>query len=67
MMGEQFRPVEIIPAVSVSVEEKVVVFADNNAKKVNVKVLAGKDDIQGQVMLDLPTGGLQNRRVIILT
>ena len=56
VMGEQFRPVEIIPAVSVSVEEKVVVFADNNAKKVNVKVLAGKDDIQGQVMLDLPTG-----------
>ncbi len=56
VMGEQFRPVEIIPAVSVSVEEKVVVFADNNAKKVNVKVMAGKDNIKGQVMLDLPSG-----------
>ncbi len=56
VMGEQYRPIEIIPAVAVSVEEKVVVFADNGAKKVNVKVMAGKKNIQGQVMLDLPAG-----------
>ena len=56
VMGEQFRPIEIIPAVSVAVDEKVVVFADNNSKTVHVKVTAGKENIQGKVMLDLPNG-----------
>jgi len=56
VMGEEYRPVEIIPAASVSIDEKVVVIADDGAKTINVKVTAGKADIQGQVMLDLPNG-----------
>jgi len=56
VMGEQYRPVEIIPAVSVAIDEKVVVFANDQAKAVHVKVKAGKENIKGQVMLDLPNG-----------
>ena len=56
VMGEQYRPVEIIPAVSVAIDEKVVVFADDQAKSVHVKVKAGQENISGKVMLELPVG-----------
>lgn len=56
VMGEQYRPLEIIPAVSVAIDEKVVVFADDQGKSVNVKVKAGKANVSGEVMLDLPRG-----------
>jgi len=56
VMGEEYRPIEIIPAVSVAINEKVVVFADDKSKTVNVKVKAGKAGIKGDVMLDLPKG-----------
>jgi len=56
VIGEQYRPVEIISALSVAINEKVVVFANDQAKEVNVKVKAGQENIKGQVMLELPTG-----------
>ena len=60
VMGEQFRPVEIIPAVSVAIDEKVVVFADDQNKEVTVRVKAGRPDVNGQVKLQLPSGWRSN-------
>lgn len=52
--GEMHTPLDIVPAVSVSVVDDVVLFPNNQQKKVQVKVKAGKNDVRGEVQLDLP-------------
>ncbi|AEE49518.1 PIG-L family deacetylase [Haliscomenobacter hydrossis] len=54
--GEIYRPFEIIPPVFTKVAEKVLVFADNDAKPVSVQVKAGKGNISGTLKLGVPTG-----------
>ena len=54
--GEIYRPFEIIPPVFTKVSEKVLVFADNDAKPVSVQVKAGKGNISGTLKLGVPTG-----------
>ena len=54
--GEIYRPFEIIPPVFTKVTEKVLVFADNDAKAVSVQVKAGKGNISGTLKLGVPTG-----------
>ncbi len=54
--GEQYRPLEISPPVTLNINEKVYVFADQNSREVVVKVKAAKNDISGTVWLDLPSG-----------
>ncbi len=54
--GEQYRPFIITPPVYVGISDNVVVFSDNNEKEVSVEVLAGKENISGEVSLDVPTG-----------
>lgn len=52
--GELHMPLDIVPAVSVSVVDEVILFSSTKPKKVHVKVRAGKNDEQGEVKLDLP-------------
>ena len=52
--GEVHMPLDIVPAVSLSITDKVVLFPNTQSKKVSVKLKAGKADIQGEVKLDLP-------------
>ncbi len=54
--GEFYRPFEIVPEVFVNLKDKVVVYADDAPKTIDVVVKSGKADVQGSVSLALPTG-----------
>jgi LmbE family N-acetylglucosaminyl deacetylase len=54
--GEVYQPFEIVPEASVSIKEKVLVFADENPKKLSVEVKSFSDKLQGELRLDLPDG-----------
>ena len=54
--GESFRPFAIIPEVSVSIVDDVIIFADQANKTVEVKVQSGKAGVEGKLSLTLPSG-----------
>ena len=54
--GEVYRPFNVLPKVSASIAEKVLVFANENPQKVAVHVRAGKDNIEGTLQLNAPKG-----------
>ena len=54
--GEVYRPLEVLPEVTASIPEKVLIFASNDAGSVSVIVRAGKDNISGNVSLQHPEG-----------
>lgn len=54
--GESYRPLEVTPPVFLNISEKVYVFGNGTSKKVDVKVLAGKSNLKGDVSLDIPEG-----------
>lgn len=54
--GEVYQPLDIVPVVTSSFAEKVYIFNNDRDKVITVKVKAGKDNCNGNVKLDLPTG-----------
>lgn len=54
--GEVYRPLAITPPVMVDIMEDVVVFDGKSEKTINVRVVAGKDNVNGSVFLELPGG-----------
>lgn len=56
IQGEQYRPVEVVPPVAVSLDENVFVFPDASPKPVRVILRAQKADVRGRVQLTLPEG-----------
>lgn len=54
--GEVYQPLEIVPEITTSIPEKVLIFADNNSKQVPVIIKAGKENINGFVQLNHPDG-----------
>lgn len=52
--GEVYKPFEIVPVVTTSLADKVIIFADNGSKEIRVKVKAGESNINGTVELDVP-------------
>lgn len=55
--GEQARPVEVVPAVFVNLEENVLVFSDEQPKNVKVKIKSATDgNLSGNLKLQLPPG-----------
>ena len=54
--GELYKPFDIVPKASVKLDSKVYIFANDDAKKINVTVKAGKDNLQGKVSLCHPEG-----------
>ncbi len=54
--GEQYRPFEVVPEVSVNFSEKILLFASGEPQRIELNVLAGKADIEGDVRLELPEG-----------
>lgn len=52
--GEVFKPFAIVPEVSVALENSTLIFKDNQAKQVNVKVTAYKEDLKGNLTLNIP-------------
>ncbi len=54
--GEVYQPFDVLPEVTSSIPEKVIIFSTNKAKQIPVKVRAGKDNIEGSVSLQHPEG-----------
>ncbi len=52
--GEVYQPFEIIPEVTASITDKVIIFAEDRTKNVTVKVKSGRDSISGKVQLAHP-------------
>lgn len=54
--GEVYRPLDVLPEVTASIPEKVLIFANDEAETVSVIVRAGKDSISGTISLQHPEG-----------
>ncbi len=55
--GETFRPFEITPPVSVSMDNKAYIFADNQPKQMKVTIKSGsQDSLYGSLALKMPAG-----------
>jgi LmbE family N-acetylglucosaminyl deacetylase len=52
--GEIYQPFEILPLVTSSIEDKVIIFSDANSKKITVKVKSNTSDFIGKVILEIP-------------
>lgn len=52
--GEMYNFLDIVPEVTTSILERVLLFRDTKTKMIPVKVRAGKDDVKGNLQLDLP-------------
>ncbi|MDO9276115.1 MAG: PIG-L family deacetylase [Lutibacter sp.] len=52
--GEVYKPFEILPEVSASFGENTYIFANDDAQKISVKVKAIKENLSGNLSLDLP-------------
>jgi LmbE family N-acetylglucosaminyl deacetylase len=53
--GEIYEPFEILPKVTTKLKDKVIIFSDNESQKIQVEVRAGRENINGQVSLKVPT------------
>ena len=54
--GEQYRPFELVPAITLSLSEGVFVFPEEAAREVVVTVRAGRGGQEGTARLDAPGG-----------
>lgn len=54
--GEVYQPLEIVPAVTTEIEDKVLIFDSNKSKQVPVLVTSGKDNVSGTLQLNYPKG-----------
>ncbi|MDT0555009.1 PIG-L family deacetylase [Patiriisocius hiemis] len=54
--GEVYQPLEIVPEITTSIPEKVLIFADDSPKQIPVVVKAGKENISGFIQLNHPDG-----------
>jgi len=56
VLGERYQPLAVVPPVAVNIAGKAYVFADNQPKTVPVTLLAGKDNVRGTLVLQVPAG-----------
>ncbi|WP_397362361.1 PIG-L family deacetylase [Olleya sp. R77988] len=54
--GELYRPFEIIPKASVKIDQKVIIFENDQQKDIPVIVKAGQDNLEGYVKIAHPKG-----------
>lgn len=52
--GEVYQPLDIIPAVTTKILNKVQLFKDDKKQVVNIKIKAGKDNCKGNLRFELP-------------
>ncbi|WP_162128275.1 PIG-L family deacetylase [Flavobacterium phycosphaerae] len=52
--GEVYQPLDIVPVATSSIAEKVYIFNNDRSKTITVKVKAGKDNLSGNVKLQVP-------------
>ena len=51
--GEVYNPFDIVPDVTTSIIDKVVLFNNSKTKTIGVKIKAGKDAVQGELKIEL--------------
>lgn len=54
--GEVYRPFQVLPEVTSSIPEKVLIFSDETPREIPVIVKAGRENITGTVNLQHPKG-----------
>jgi LmbE family N-acetylglucosaminyl deacetylase len=54
--GEKYRPLEILPPVSVNFEDKLFLFPDNNSKNITVHVINNSPGLSGSIKLSHSAG-----------
>lgn len=54
--GEVYKPFDIVPDVTTTFSDKVKIFNNNKSKTIGVKIKAGKNNIKGNLHLELPSG-----------
>ncbi len=52
--GEMYTNLDIVPEITTSILDKVMLFKDTKNKSVGVKIKAGKDFVKGDLQLQLP-------------
>lgn len=52
--GEVYQPLDIIPVVTSTIQEKVYIFPNNKEKTISVKIKAGKENVSGIIKLEVP-------------
>lgn len=52
--GEIYNPLDVVPKVTTSIDEKVAIFNGEKTKTISVNVRAGTDNSKGEVVLELP-------------
>jgi LmbE family N-acetylglucosaminyl deacetylase len=56
VLGETYQPFEIIPEVSLSFEDEMIIFENDEPKKISVKLTSGKENGKGKVSLSAREG-----------
>lgn len=53
--GEVYQPLDIVPVVTSTLKDKVMIFPKNRAREVQVVIKAGKGNIEGTAHLEVPS------------
>lgn len=53
--GEVYKPFDIVPDVTTAIKNKVVLFNGGKTKTIEVKIKAGKDNVKGDLQLEMPS------------
>ena len=59
--GEIYEPFAILPKVTASFADDVIIFAQSEAKTIPLMVRAGKDSVSGTVGINLPSGWVSSQ------
>lgn len=54
--GELYEPFQVLPQVTTKLKDKVLIFSDDQTKKVSVAVRSGANNISGKLSLNAPKG-----------
>jgi len=53
--GEVYQPLDVVPLVTSSIQEKVYIFPNNKEKSISIKIKAGKENVSGSIELKVPS------------
>jgi len=56
VMGEVYQPFQVLPEISCSFKEKVLIFDDASPRQIPVVVKSGRDNLSGTITLQCPEG-----------
>lgn len=62
--GEVYQPLDVVPAVTSAITEKVYILNSDKPRNVTVKIMAGKENCKGTVRLDMPNNWTVNPKEI---